>query len=80
MIIEYVGLYSAAFPITLDSSLIVPSNSAATILKSVEVLRQYPNRERYSPVPFEFLYMASDTPTLTLTVNSVPVVCANCSF
>ncbi len=74
------GLYSAALPITLDTSLIVPSNNAATILKSIKVLRQYNNQQRYSPVPFDFLYMASDTPTLRLTVNSIPVVCANCTF
>lgn len=43
-------------------------------------MREYSNRELYSPIPYEFLYVASSTPNLQITVNSIPALCVDCSY
>lgn len=46
----------------------------------MEILRDYSNRELYSPVPYDFLYTASSTPALRISVKQLPAVCADCSY
>ena len=43
-------------------------------------MRHYSTRPLYSPVPYDFLNVASDVPVLNLKVNSIPSLCQDCSF
>lgn len=79
-VIEYVGIVSAPQTITLDTTLITGGKAGAPIESSVTILRDYSNRELYSPVPFDFIHVPSANPTLKVAVKSIPAVCNDCSY
>ena len=78
-IIEYVGVIDTALPITVDTTLL-EGGSTDSFTATVEILREYSTRPLYSPVPYDFLRVASATPIVNLKVNSIPALCSDCSF
>ena len=79
--IEYVGLLGAPKTITFDLTLLTGGKTGTNPIASATVVRPFsPTRPLYSPIPIDFLVMASETPNLRLTVNSIPAVCDNCVY
>lgn len=61
--------------------MIAGGDVGATIESSVETIQGYSAKPYFSPIPFDFLHVASDSPSLTLKVNSIPAICkTDCSY
>ena len=53
----------------------------AGIIAKVETLRPYSSKPLYSPVPYDFLHVASAKPGLALKVNKIPALCKDdCTY
>ena len=47
----------------------------------MKTLREYSaSRPFYFKIPADFLFLASDKPALTISVNNIPAFCENCDY
>lgn len=78
--IKYFVLYRAVKKIpgtiTIDTSLMT-GGSSGNIVYTVTPVRPYSPTPLFSPIPYEFLSVGSDIPTLSLSVNSIEASCSN---
>ena len=79
-VIEYVGVIQTALTINVDTSYMTGGSANDSVTATVETVREYSNNPFYSPVPYDFLRVASDKPSLTLSYKDLPSVCLDCSF
>ena len=77
--VVYKGLNKAPGPITLDLSLMTGGRAGTSIIFSTTPVRPFTNLPFFTPIPYEFLSVGSEKPTLTLSVNQIEAFCAkNC--
>lgn len=74
--IEYVGRLGDPGVTTFDVSLLTGGTEGTTPQVTINSLRAFSQtRPYYSPVPYDFLFTGSETPSLSLSVNGIPAIC-----
>ena len=58
----------------------ITGGKTGIITSTISVLREYSNRPLYSPIPYDFIRVASNSPSLFLSINQMPSLCQDCSF
>jgi hypothetical protein len=76
--IEYVGRLGPAGVMTFDTSLL--TGGASGMSTTITTRRPFSTNPFYSPLPYDFLYTASETPSLNIKVNQIPAYCSNCAY
>ena len=74
--IEYVGRLGDPGLTIFDVSLMSGGKVGTSPTVTINRIREFSQtRPLYSPVPYEFLFTGSETPSLSLAVNNIPAVC-----
>jgi len=74
----YYGVSVIKF-ITLNINMLT-GGASSTFSTTIEVKRAYSVNPLYDVIPYDLLKLPSSKPTLTLSVNSIPISCDKCQY